>query len=176
MRCSSDEAMLAMVQLVRERERAGEVAEERTQLLGVDVEVMSVMLEELRVRGDVREVRWKMLWLLRVSFVIAVWLRVMEPAVRKKRGVFIVMEVVPVMVVVLRLREGELSERWKRMGVMGFEELRGMVRAETVREPWVCWKRADEADGSGSGEGDDEEEFVEEFHWKRWWWQLYHFH
>ncbi|KAH7818680.1 uncharacterized protein MONOS_18005 [Monocercomonoides exilis] len=44
-------------------------------------------------------------------------------------------EVAPVMVVVLRLREGELLERWKRMGAMGFEELWAMVRAETVREP-----------------------------------------
>ncbi|KAH7821399.1 uncharacterized protein MONOS_17739 [Monocercomonoides exilis] len=60
------ELMLVMVQLARERERAGEVAEERTQLAGVIVEVMWVMLEELRVRGVVREVRWKMLWLLRV--------------------------------------------------------------------------------------------------------------
>ncbi|KAH7819695.1 uncharacterized protein MONOS_17935 [Monocercomonoides exilis] len=117
------ELMLVMVQLARERERAGEVAEERTQLVGVDVEVMSVMLEELRVRGVVREVGWKMLWLLRVRLVIAVWLRESEPAVRKKRGVFIVMEVVPVMVVVLSLREGELPERWKRMGVMVFVEL-----------------------------------------------------
>ncbi|KAH7831650.1 uncharacterized protein MONOS_16996 [Monocercomonoides exilis] len=112
------ELMLVMVQLARERERAGEVAEERTQLVGAAVEMMWVMLEELRVRGAVREVRWKMLWLLRVRLVIAVWLRAREPAVRKKRGVFIVMEVVPVMVVVLRLREGELPERWKRMGVI----------------------------------------------------------
>ncbi|KAH7829589.1 uncharacterized protein MONOS_4 [Monocercomonoides exilis] len=112
------ELMFVMVQLARERERAGEVAEERTQLAGAAVEVMWVMLEELRVRGAVREVRWKMLWLLRARLVIAVWLRAREPAVRKKRGVFIVMEVVPVMVVVLRLREGELSERWKRMGVI----------------------------------------------------------
>ncbi|KAH7831469.1 uncharacterized protein MONOS_16969 [Monocercomonoides exilis] len=59
------ELILVMVQLARERERAGEVAEERTQLVGVVVEVMPVMLEELRVRGFVREVRWKMLWLLR---------------------------------------------------------------------------------------------------------------
>ncbi|KAH7832479.1 uncharacterized protein MONOS_12896 [Monocercomonoides exilis] len=44
------ELMLVMVQLARERERAGEVAEERTQLAGVAVEVMSVMLEELRER------------------------------------------------------------------------------------------------------------------------------
>ncbi|KAH7820416.1 uncharacterized protein MONOS_9427 [Monocercomonoides exilis] len=44
------ELMLVMVQLVRERERAGEVAEERTQILGVEVEVMSVMLEEWRAR------------------------------------------------------------------------------------------------------------------------------
>ncbi|KAH7827978.1 uncharacterized protein MONOS_2757 [Monocercomonoides exilis] len=121
--CCGAELMSVMVQLARERERAGEVAEERTQLVGVAVEVISVMLEELRVRGAVREVRWKMLWLLRASWVIAVWLRAREPAARKKRGVVIVMEVVPVMVVVLRLREGELSERWKRMGVMGFEEL-----------------------------------------------------
>ncbi|KAH7832363.1 uncharacterized protein MONOS_6018 [Monocercomonoides exilis] len=140
--------MLVMVQLVRERERAGEVEEERTQLVGVDVEVMWVILEELRMRGAVREVRWKMLWLLRARLVIAVWLRAREPAVRKKRGAFIVMEVVPVMVVVLRLREGELPERWKRMGVIEFEELWAMGRAETVREPWVCWKRADEAEGS----------------------------
>ncbi|KAH7818586.1 uncharacterized protein MONOS_17997 [Monocercomonoides exilis] len=112
------ELMLVMVQLAREMERAGEVAEERTQLAGEAMEVMSVMLEELRVRGAVREVRWKMLWLLRARLVIAVWLRAREPAVRKKRGVFIVMEVVPVMVVVLRLREGEFSERWKRMGVI----------------------------------------------------------
>ncbi|KAH7831891.1 uncharacterized protein MONOS_10917 [Monocercomonoides exilis] len=129
------ELILVMVQLARERERAGEVAEERTQLVGVAVEVMSVMLEELRVRGAVREVRWKMLWLLRVRLVIAVWLRAREPAVRKKRGVVIVMEVVPVMVVVLRLREGELPERWKRMGVIVFVELCAMARAETVREP-----------------------------------------
>ncbi|KAH7824389.1 uncharacterized protein MONOS_2339 [Monocercomonoides exilis] len=148
------ELILVIVQLARERERAGEVAEERTQLVGVAVEVMWVMLEELRVSGFVREVRWKMLWLLRERLVIAVWLRAREPAVRKKRGVFIVMEVVPVMVVVLRLREGELSERWKRMGVMGFVELWMMVRAETVREPWVCWKRADEADGSGEEDVD----------------------
>ncbi|KAH7826357.1 uncharacterized protein MONOS_8647 [Monocercomonoides exilis] len=67
------------------------------------------------------------------------------------------MEVVPVMVVVLRLREGELSERWKRMGVMGFEELWAMARAETVREPWVCWKRAEEADGSGEENVDIDE-------------------
>ncbi|KAH7818310.1 uncharacterized protein MONOS_11235 [Monocercomonoides exilis] len=93
--------MLVMVLLARERERAREVAEERTQLVGEAVEVMWVMLEELRVRGFVREVRWKMLWLLRVRLVIAVWLRAREPAVRKKRGVFIVMEVVPVTVVVL---------------------------------------------------------------------------
>ncbi|KAH7823550.1 uncharacterized protein MONOS_9435 [Monocercomonoides exilis] len=65
------ELMLVMVQLARERERAGEVAEERTQLVGVAVEVMWVMLEELRVRGDVREMRWKMLWLLRARLVIA---------------------------------------------------------------------------------------------------------
>ncbi|KAH7816520.1 uncharacterized protein MONOS_10981 [Monocercomonoides exilis] len=128
------ELMLVMVQLARERERAGEVAEERTQLAGIAVEVMWVM-EELRVRGAVREVRWKMLWLLRARLVIAVWLRAREPAVRKKRGVFIVMEVVPVMVVVLRLREGELWERWKRMGVIWFEELWVRARAETVREP-----------------------------------------
>ncbi|KAH7828699.1 uncharacterized protein MONOS_10604 [Monocercomonoides exilis] len=112
------ELILVMVQLARERERAGEVAEERTQLVGVAVEVMWVMLEELRVRSAVREVRWKMLWLLRERLVIAVWLRAREPAVRKKRGVFIVMEVVPVIVVVLRLREGEFLERWKRMGVI----------------------------------------------------------
>ncbi|KAH7822360.1 uncharacterized protein MONOS_13884 [Monocercomonoides exilis] len=130
------ELMLVMVQLAREMERAGEVAEERTQLVGDAVEVIWVMLEELRVRGFVREVKWKMLWLLRVRLVIAVWLRAREPAVRKKRGVFIVMEVVPVMVVVLRLREGELSERWKRMGVIWFVELWAMARAETVREPW----------------------------------------
>ncbi|KAH7827815.1 uncharacterized protein MONOS_12980 [Monocercomonoides exilis] len=129
------ESMLVMVQLARERERAGEVAEERTQLAGVAVEVMWVMLEELRVRGAVREVRWKMLWLLRGRLVIAVWLRAREPAVRKKRGVVIELEVVPVMVVVLRLREGESLERWKRMGVMGFVELWAMARAETVREP-----------------------------------------
>ncbi|KAH7831470.1 uncharacterized protein MONOS_15417 [Monocercomonoides exilis] len=146
-----------MVQLARERERAGEVAEERTQLVGVVVEVMPVMLEELRVRGFVREVRWKMLWLLRGRLVIAVWLREREPAVRKKRGVLIVMEVVPVMVVVLRLREGELPERWKRMGVMGFDELWAMARAETVREPCVCWKRADEADGSSEEDVDNDE-------------------
>ncbi|KAH7818933.1 uncharacterized protein MONOS_14132 [Monocercomonoides exilis] len=96
---------------------------------------MSVMLEELRVSGFVREVRWKMLWLLRVRLVIAVWLREREPAVRKKRGVFIVMEVVPVMVVVLRLRDGELSERWKRMGVTRFVELWAMESAENVRKP-----------------------------------------
>ncbi|KAH7814713.1 uncharacterized protein MONOS_18461 [Monocercomonoides exilis] len=61
-----------------------------------------------------------MLELLSVSFVIAVWLRAREPAVRKKRGVLIDDEdgVVPVMAVVLRLREGEFSERWKRMGVI----------------------------------------------------------
>ncbi|KAH7818873.1 uncharacterized protein MONOS_17984 [Monocercomonoides exilis] len=129
------ELMLVMVQLERERERAGEVAEERTQLVGVAVEVMWVMLEELRVSGAVREVRWKMLWLLRARLVIAVWLRAREPAVRKKRGVVIVMEVVPVMVVVLSLREGELPERWKRMGVIWFVELWVMARAETVREP-----------------------------------------
>ncbi|KAH7825898.1 uncharacterized protein MONOS_17435 [Monocercomonoides exilis] len=155
------ELMLVMVQLARERESSEEVAEERTQLAGVAVEVISVMLEELRARGAVREVRWKMLWLLRERLVIAVWLRAREPAVRKKRGVFIVMEVVPVMVVVLRLREGELSERWKRMRVMGFEELCAMARAETVREPWVCWKRAEVADGSGEKdveEGNEEEE------------------
>ncbi|KAH7831177.1 uncharacterized protein MONOS_10195 [Monocercomonoides exilis] len=146
-----------MVQLARERERAGEVAEERTQLVGVAVEVMWVMLEELRVSGAVREVRWKMLWLLRVSCVIAVWLRAREPAVRKKRGVSIVMEVAPVMVVVLRLREGELSERWKRMGVIVFVELWAMARAETVREPWVCWKRAEVADGSGEEDVDDDD-------------------
>eukprot|EP00770_Monocercomonoides_exilis_P001764 MONOS_1753.1-p1 / transcript=MONOS_1753.1 / gene=MONOS_1753 / organism=Monocercomonoides_exilis_PA203 / gene_product=unspecified product / transcript_product=unspecified product / location=Mono_scaffold00032:142415-142903(-) / protein_length=163 / sequence_SO=supercontig / SO=protein_coding / is_pseudo=false len=116
------------------------------------------MLEELRVRGAVREVRWKMLWLLRVRLVIAVWLREREPAVRKKRGVFIVMEVVPVMVVVLRLREGEFPERWKRMGVIWFDELWEMARAETVREPWVCWKRADEADGSGEEDADENDE------------------
>ncbi|KAH7820973.1 uncharacterized protein MONOS_1762 [Monocercomonoides exilis] len=150
------EVIFAMVRLVREKERAVEVAEERTQLVGVAVEMISVMLEELRVRGAVREVRWKMLWLLRGRLEIAVWLRAREPAVRKKRGVFIVMEVVPVMVVVLRLSEGELPERWKRMGVMGFEELWVMARAETVREPCVCWKRADEADGSGEEEEEEE--------------------
>ncbi|KAH7828804.1 uncharacterized protein MONOS_17222 [Monocercomonoides exilis] len=117
-RCCGAESMLVMVQLARERERAGEVTEERTQLVGEAVEVMSVKLDELNVRGFVREVRWKMLWLLRGRLVIAVWLRAREPAVRKKRGVFIVIEVVPVMVVVLRLSEGELSERWKRMGVI----------------------------------------------------------
>ncbi|KAH7832620.1 uncharacterized protein MONOS_13774 [Monocercomonoides exilis] len=116
------------------------------------------MLEELRVRGFVREVMWKMLGLLRGRLVIAVWLREREPAVRKKRGVFIVMEVVPVMVVVLRLREGELPERWKRMGVIWFVELCAMARAETVREPCVCWKRADEADGSGEEDADDKDE------------------
>ncbi|KAH7819700.1 uncharacterized protein MONOS_12449 [Monocercomonoides exilis] len=147
-----------LVALVRERERAGEVAEERTQLVGEAVEVMWVMLEELRVRGDVREVRWKMLWLLRVSFVIAVWLRAREPAVRKKRGVFIELEVVPVIMVALRLREGELSERWKRMGVMGFEELWEMARAETVREPCACAKRAEVADGSGEEDADENDE------------------
>ncbi|KAH7828517.1 uncharacterized protein MONOS_15963 [Monocercomonoides exilis] len=47
---SCSELMLVMVQLARERERAGEVAEERTQLAGEAVEVMSVMLEELRER------------------------------------------------------------------------------------------------------------------------------
>ncbi|KAH7827276.1 uncharacterized protein MONOS_17310 [Monocercomonoides exilis] len=151
------ESMFVMVQLVRERERAGEVAEERTQLAGEAVEVMWVMLEESRVRGAVREVRWKMLWLLRARLAIAVWLRAREPAVRKKRGVFIVIKVVPVMVVVLRLREGEFSERWKRMGMMGFVELWAMARAETVREPWVCWKRADEADESGKDVDDDDE-------------------
>ncbi|KAH7817742.1 uncharacterized protein MONOS_5492 [Monocercomonoides exilis] len=110
-------------------ERSGEVAEERTQLVGEAVEVMWVMLEELRVRGAVREARWKMLWLLRGKLVIAVWLRAMEPAVRKKRGVVIDDEdgVVPVMVVVLR-------------------------------EPWVCWKRADEADGSGEEDVDIDED------------------
>ncbi|KAH7832444.1 uncharacterized protein MONOS_4592 [Monocercomonoides exilis] len=151
--------MLVMVQLGREMARAGEVAEERTQLVGVAVEVMWVMLEELRVRGDVKEVRRKMLWLLRVRLVIAVWLREREPAVMKKRGVVIgdEDEVVPVMVVVLRLREGELPERWKRMGVMGFVELWAMARAETVREPWVCWKRADETDGSGEEDVDIDE-------------------
>ncbi|KAH7832736.1 uncharacterized protein MONOS_10923 [Monocercomonoides exilis] len=152
------ELMLAMVQLVSERERAGEVAEERTQLVGVAVEVISVMLEELRVRGAVREVRWKMLWLLRARLVIDVWLRAREPAVRKKRGVFIVMEVVPVMVVVLRLREGESLERWKRMGVMGFGELWAMARAETVSEPCVCWKSAEVADGSGEEDVDNDED------------------
>ncbi|KAH7831463.1 uncharacterized protein MONOS_12301 [Monocercomonoides exilis] len=44
------------------------------------------------------------------------------------------------------------------MGVMGFEELWAMARAETVREPWVCWKRADEADGSGEEDADENEE------------------
>ncbi|KAH7819801.1 uncharacterized protein MONOS_13474 [Monocercomonoides exilis] len=148
------ELMLVMVQLVRERERAGEVAKERTQLVGEAVEVMPVMLEELRVRGFVREVRWKMLWLLRGRLVIAVWLRAREPAVRKKRGVVIYLVVVPVMVVALSLRDGEFWERWKRMGVMGFVELWAMARAETVREPWACWKRADEADGSGEEDVD----------------------
>ncbi|KAH7819190.1 uncharacterized protein MONOS_3218 [Monocercomonoides exilis] len=153
------ELMLVMVQLARERERAGEVAEERIQLAGVAVEVMSVMLEELRARGVVREVRWKMLWLLRERLVIAVWLRAREPAVRKKRGVVIddEDEVVPVMVVVLRLREGESLERWKRMGVIWFEELWAMARAETVREPWVCWKRVEVANGSGEEDVDNEE-------------------
>ncbi|KAH7818114.1 uncharacterized protein MONOS_7599 [Monocercomonoides exilis] len=100
-----------------------------------------------------------MLWLLRVRLVIAVWLRAREPAVRKKRVVVIDDEdgVVPVMVVVLRLREGELSERWKRMGVIWFEELLAMARAEAVREPWVCWKRAEVADGSGEEDIDDDE-------------------
>ncbi|KAH7832357.1 uncharacterized protein MONOS_6024 [Monocercomonoides exilis] len=152
------ELTLVMVQLAREREGAGEVAEERTQLAGEAVKVMWVMLEELRVRGAVREVRWKMLWLLRGRLVIAVWLRAREPAVRKKRGVVIELEVVPVMVVVLRLREGELSERWKRMGVIWFVELWAMARAETVREPWVCWKRAEVADGSGEEDADENEE------------------
>eukprot|EP00770_Monocercomonoides_exilis_P015290 MONOS_15235.1-p1 / transcript=MONOS_15235.1 / gene=MONOS_15235 / organism=Monocercomonoides_exilis_PA203 / gene_product=unspecified product / transcript_product=unspecified product / location=Mono_scaffold01175:1-392(-) / protein_length=130 / sequence_SO=supercontig / SO=protein_coding / is_pseudo=false len=121
-RCCGAESMLVMVQLVRERERTGEVAEERTQLERKAVEVMCVILEELRVRGAVREVRWKMLWLLRASWVIAVWLSASEPAVRKKRGVVIDDEdgVVLVMVVVLRLREGEFWERWKRMGVIWF--------------------------------------------------------
>ncbi|KAH7818757.1 uncharacterized protein MONOS_5296 [Monocercomonoides exilis] len=32
-----------------------------------------------------------------------------------------------------------------------------MERAETVREPWVCWKRADEADGSGEEDVDIDE-------------------
>ncbi|KAH7816040.1 uncharacterized protein MONOS_2548 [Monocercomonoides exilis] len=32
-----------------------------------------------------------------------------------------------------------------------------MARAETVREPWVCWKRADEADGSGEEDVDDDD-------------------
>ncbi|KAH7831910.1 uncharacterized protein MONOS_9378 [Monocercomonoides exilis] len=81
----------------------------------------------------------------------------------KKRGVVMDDEdgVVPVMVVVLRLREGELSERWKRMGVMGFVELCAIARAEIVREPCVCWKRAEVADGSGEEdveEGNEEEE------------------
>ncbi|KAH7829742.1 uncharacterized protein MONOS_2009 [Monocercomonoides exilis] len=153
------ESMLMMVQLVRERERAGEVEEERTQLVGVAVEVMPVMLEELRVSGAVREVRWKMLWLLRESWVIAVWLRAREPAVRKKRGVVIddEDEVVPVMVVVLRLSEGEFLERWKRMGVIWFVELWAMARAETVREPWVCWKRAEVEDVSVDDEGEEKE-------------------
>ncbi|KAH7829680.1 uncharacterized protein MONOS_4099 [Monocercomonoides exilis] len=161
---SCDELMLVMVQLAREREREGEVAEERTQLVGVDVEVMSVMLEELMVRGAVREVRWKMLWLLRARLVIAVWLRAREPAVRKKRGVVIddEDEVVPMTVVVLRLREGEFSERWKRMGVIVFVELWEMERAETVRKPWVCWKRAEEANGSGEEGVDDENDENEE--------------
>eukprot|EP00770_Monocercomonoides_exilis_P009696 MONOS_9648.1-p1 / transcript=MONOS_9648.1 / gene=MONOS_9648 / organism=Monocercomonoides_exilis_PA203 / gene_product=unspecified product / transcript_product=unspecified product / location=Mono_scaffold00406:1-441(+) / protein_length=147 / sequence_SO=supercontig / SO=protein_coding / is_pseudo=false len=143
-------------------ERAGEVGEERKQLAGVAVELISVMLEELMVRGAVREVRWKMLGLLRMSLVIAVWLRVREPAARKKRGVVIGVEVVPVMVVVLRLREGELLERWKRMGVMGFVELWAMARAETVREPCVSWKRADEADGSGEEDADENDGEEEE--------------
>ncbi|KAH7829710.1 uncharacterized protein MONOS_4071 [Monocercomonoides exilis] len=139
---SGAELMLVKVQLVRERERAGEVAEERTQLVGEAVEVISAMLEELRVRGAVREVRWKMLWLLRARLVIAVWLRAREPAVRKKRGVVIgdEDEVVPVMVVVLRLSEGESLERWKRMGVI--------------------W--ADEADGSGEEEYIDDDDEKEE--------------
>ncbi|KAH7823797.1 uncharacterized protein MONOS_1877 [Monocercomonoides exilis] len=51
------ELMLVMVQLARERERTGEVAEERTQLVGVVVEVMLVMLEELRVRGAVSDAK-----------------------------------------------------------------------------------------------------------------------
>ncbi|KAH7829417.1 uncharacterized protein MONOS_731 [Monocercomonoides exilis] len=54
------ELMFVMVQLVMARERAGEVAEERKQLAGEAMEVISVMLEELRAR---------------------------ELAVRKKRGV-----------------------------------------------------------------------------------------
>eukprot|EP00770_Monocercomonoides_exilis_P011248 MONOS_11194.1-p1 / transcript=MONOS_11194.1 / gene=MONOS_11194 / organism=Monocercomonoides_exilis_PA203 / gene_product=unspecified product / transcript_product=unspecified product / location=Mono_scaffold00549:4181-4693(-) / protein_length=171 / sequence_SO=supercontig / SO=protein_coding / is_pseudo=false len=121
---------------------------------------MSVMLEELMVRGAVREARWKMLWLLRARLVIVVWLRTREPAVRKKRDVVIDDEdgVVPVIVVVLRLREGEFWERWKRMGVIWFEELWAMARAETVREPWVCWKREDEADVSVDDEGEEEED------------------
>ncbi|KAH7815016.1 uncharacterized protein MONOS_14019 [Monocercomonoides exilis] len=49
--CCGAESMLVIVQLVSERE----VAEEKTQLAGVAVEVISVMLEELRVRGAVRE-------------------------------------------------------------------------------------------------------------------------
>ncbi|KAH7831584.1 uncharacterized protein MONOS_15692 [Monocercomonoides exilis] len=32
------------------------------------------------------------------------------------------------------------------------------VSAETVREPCVCWKRADEADGSGEEDVDDDED------------------
>ncbi|KAH7830489.1 uncharacterized protein MONOS_10106 [Monocercomonoides exilis] len=32
-----------------------------------------------------------------------------------------------------------------------------MARAETVREPCVCWKRADEADGSGEEVVDDDD-------------------
>ncbi|KAH7816947.1 uncharacterized protein MONOS_4934 [Monocercomonoides exilis] len=95
-----------------------------------------------------------------MSLVIVVWLRAREPAVRKKRGVVIDDEdgVVPVIVVVLSLREGEFWERWKRMGVMGFVELWEMARAETVREPWVCWKRAEVADGSGEEDADENDE------------------
>ncbi|KAH7829590.1 uncharacterized protein MONOS_5 [Monocercomonoides exilis] len=32
-----------------------------------------------------------------------------------------------------------------------------MAKAETVREPWVCWKRAEEADGSGEEDVDIDE-------------------
>ncbi|KAH7823738.1 uncharacterized protein MONOS_10812 [Monocercomonoides exilis] len=72
------ELMLVMVQLARERERAGEVAEEGTQLVGVAVEVISVMLEELNVRGAARDARWKMLELRRGS------LRKMDSIMKKK--------------------------------------------------------------------------------------------
>ncbi|KAH7826956.1 uncharacterized protein MONOS_5877 [Monocercomonoides exilis] len=57
--CCGAGSMSVMVQLVRERERAGEVTEERTQLAGVAVEVMSVMLEELRVREGGFLEKWK---------------------------------------------------------------------------------------------------------------------